>query len=131
MKPETSNLQTRLYQTAAFILAVGLISAALIYFIAEDLPDEMYQSENGNVSTLAPEDSKRYIRGMEQMGGTINVAAYKFGVWFSGLWRGKSLAYTVGVLSILLAYILRFVADRMPSGPDPDEDGEPGTDKKR
>jgi hypothetical protein len=135
MKTETS-LQTRLYQISAFILAVGLISAILIYFIAEDVPDDVlnYQTEGGNVSTLAPEDSKRYMREMEQLGGRANVLAYKFGIWFGGLWHGKSLAFTVGVLSILFAYGFRFVADRMPSGEGSDASDrkeETGTDKKR
>jgi hypothetical protein len=135
MKQEAVSLQTRLYQIAVFILVSGLISAVLIYFIAEDVPDDVltYQTEGGNVSTLSPEDSKRYMREMEQFGGRANVLAYKFGIWFGGLWHGKSLAFTVGGLSIILAYGFRFVADRMPSGPDrADSDGkeETGTDKK-
>jgi hypothetical protein len=135
MKPEAVSLQTRLYQISAFILVVGLISAVLIYFIAEDVPDDVltYQTEGGNVSTLSPEDSKRYMREMEQFGGRANVIAYKFGIWFGGLWHGKSLAFTVGVLSIILAYGFRFVADRTPSGEGSDtSDGNTGTgmDKK-
>jgi hypothetical protein len=99
------------------------------------VPDDVltYQTEGGNVSTLSPEDSKRYMREMEQFGGRANVIAYKFGIWFDGLWHGKSLAFTVGVLSIILAYGFRFVADRMPSGEGSDRsDGDTGngTDKK-
>jgi len=122
MKPDAASLQTRLYQISAFILIVGLISAGLIYFIAEDVPDDVltYQTEGGNISTLSPEDSKRYMREMEQFGGRANVIAYKFGIWFGGLWHGKSFAFTVGVLSIILAYGFRFVADRTPSGGGPD-----------
>jgi hypothetical protein len=136
MKPEAASLQILLCRISAFILVVGIISSVLIYFIAEDLPEDVltYQTEGGNVSTLSPEDSKRYMREMEQFGGRANVFAYKFGIWFGGLWRGKSLAFTVGVLSIILAYGFRFVADRMPSGADPDDsDGieETGRDKKR
>jgi hypothetical protein len=135
MKPENASLQTLLCQIAAFILVAGIISAVLIYFIAEDLPDDAltYQTEGGNVSTLSPEDSKRYMREMEQFGGGANVLVYKFGIWFGGLWHGKSLAFTVGIISILLAYGFRFLADRIPSGADPDDsDGkeETGADKK-
>jgi hypothetical protein len=113
-------MQTRLYQIAAIILVAGLLGSVLIYFFAEDVEDDVlsYSTEGGSTSTMSPQDSKRYMREMEQFGGKANVAAYKFGVWFDGLWHGKSLAYTLAVLTVIISYCFCFVADRIPSGPD-------------
>ncbi len=50
-----------------------------------------------------PEDSKQYLRGLALHGGTANVLADKFGRWFDGLWHGKSLAFNVGCIAILIS----------------------------
>ena len=120
----SSVLEARLRAIALFILVVGLASSVLIYFIAEDATSDAlrYQSESDNIGVASPQDSKRYVREMEQFGGGINMLAFRFRIWFSGLWQGKSLAYPIAFIAIITAYILRFIAARV--GPLPGESGE-------
>lgn len=44
------------------------------------------------------------------MGGSANVTMAEFQAWFAGLWRGRNLAGTVAVLTILGTLVFRFVA---------------------
>jgi hypothetical protein len=92
------------------ILLVGFASAILIYFA----------NAPGNASGYELEDSKQYLRNMELYGGKANVLAAEFRIWFSGLWHGRSLAFTVAVLAVLLALACRLVATPLPSAADGD-----------
>ena len=94
---------------------VGLGSAAAIYFEAGPEPE--------NPSGYDPRDSKTYLLRMEEIGGKANVLAVQIRQWFSGLWHGRHLAYTVGSLSIFIALAYWFVATH----PLPDEE----TDEKK
>jgi hypothetical protein len=89
-----------------------LFGSVLIYFQAGDEPGY------GDAYYLAPEDSKRAVREMQEFGGGINVLVYKLGVWFDGLWHGKSLAYTIAVITVLLAYGFRLASDLATSETD-------------
>lgn len=48
-------------------------------------------------------DSKKNLRQLEVIGGQADVLAVSFMEWFKGLWHGRSLAFTVAALSLLLA----------------------------
>jgi len=113
------NPRTFLTLLSGIILVVGLISAALIYRAAVDAANNAlgYVQEDGSVYPVMPEDSKKYLRDMELYGGKANVLADELRRWFSGLWQGKSLAYTVACVSVLLALGV-FSAARLPP---PDE----------
>jgi hypothetical protein len=131
MAPGISELQTRLYRTAVLILLVGLISSVVIYLTAEDVPEDvlLYETDGGSSYGVSGEDSKKYMRDMEQFGGRANVLAYKFRLWFWGIWRGRSLAFTISVISVILFYSLRFVADRTQSAAESESgNGEKNTD---
>lgn len=93
------------------ILLVGFASGILIYF-ANAAPV--------NTSGYEPENSKQYLRNMELYGGKANVLAAEFRIWFNGLWHGRSLAFTVAVLAVLLALAYRVVATPLPSAVDAD-----------
>ena len=80
----------------AGILLIGLAMALVIYVGAGPPSD---------VAAERAEDSKRYLRQMEVYGGTANVLASQAREWFSGLWQGRRLAFTVAVLSGLAAGI--------------------------
>ncbi len=56
-----------------------------------------------------PEDSKKYLRQIEEYGGTANVLASEAREWFQGLWHGRRLAITIACLSLLAAAV-SFVA---------------------
>ena len=58
---------------------------------------------DGNVYAVQPGDSKMYRHELERFGGKAAVLADEFERWFSGLWKGKRLAGTVAVISLLVA----------------------------
>jgi hypothetical protein len=83
--------RTRHHLVAALILLAGLAAATVIYLRAGSSPDELLE--------FSPDTSKTYLRDLQLYGGTANVLAVKLQTWFDGLWHGRSLAYTVGVLA--------------------------------
>lgn len=106
---EVSRPEARVRLVTRAILAVGLASAAVIYFVNATTPDEAgFEFEN----------SKKYLRELEVYGGKANVLATEFRRWFDGLWHGRSLAFTVAVISVLLALIYRFFATPLPPAVD-------------
>jgi hypothetical protein len=38
-----------------------------------------------------------------------------FNRWFVGIWHGKSLAFTVGGISVFISFLFFFVANHLPS----------------
>jgi hypothetical protein len=84
------------------ILLVGLIGAGLIYVFAADDRD----------TDLAGEitSTRMYQHNLELMGGKFAVYADQFNQWFSSLWHGKPLAYTVAVLAVAIALVCFWVA---------------------
>lgn len=102
---------------SAAVLLVGLISSVLIYQKADR--DERatlgYEAADGSVYPIMPEDSKMYLRDMEQFGGKANVLADEIRRWFVGLWHGKSLAFTVACISIVLSLAGFYAANRLSS----------------
>jgi len=67
---------------------------------------------------------------MELFGGKMNVLAMEFTNWFNSLWHGKSLAYTIGCITILVFILLVFVDYYSPRNiefDDPDEKKPGGT----
>ena len=87
------------------ILLTGLLAAAAIYLTApEDSSDVLgYEIIDGNAYAITASDSKMYRHDLERFGGKAAVLADDLNRWFSGLWRGKRLATTVAVLSVVLA----------------------------
>jgi len=106
----------RRYRLATrIVLFAGFAAAGFAYFVAAAHPPNPLGD---------PMDSKRYIHDMELYGGTANVLATEFRVWLAGLWHGKNLAYTIAVLTLLGAGLVRFLAippipvePRPPRGP--------------
>ena len=104
------NPQTRVYFMSAVILLIGLSGAICIYLTAEN---------NAN-SGFGYEDSKIYMHDLELYGGKANVLMNKFIRWFSGLWQGQSLAFTVAVITILVSFVVFLVATHMKSSSQSD-----------
>ena len=80
------------------ILTMGLCIAIFIYVTASPTP---YQPLGYD-----PFDSKTYVRELEVYGGKMNILAVEFRQWLARLWRGKPLAYTIALLTVLLASLL-------------------------
>jgi len=93
------NLEPRHLRWLAYaIVIIGLGSAVFLY--ATTSPP--LQHPLG----YDPFDSKKYVRELERYGGKINILAVEFRQWFASLWRGKPLAYTIALLTFLLASLL-------------------------
>lgn len=88
------------------LLAVGFASAVAIYLTA--------QPPAGNPLGYEPEDTKKYVRDMELYGGKANMIAYELRQWFVSLWHGKRLAFTVGVLTVVVACAFVFFTAPLP-----------------
>jgi hypothetical protein len=113
MKWKITNLLTHPYLITAIILLVGLGSAVLIYLTAESASDSVlgYEVIGRNVYPITPEDSKMYKHDMELYGGKANVLADELRRWFVGLWHGKSLAFTVACITVVISFGVFFVAN--------------------
>ena len=66
-----------------------------------------------------PFTSKKYLRELELYGGKLNLLAVEFRQWLASLWRGKALAYTIAVLTLILSSLLWFIASRVASSLEP------------
>jgi hypothetical protein len=85
---------------AATILA-GWGSSLVIYLTASEAAvDPMAEFEQ----------SKKFSYELERMGGKAALAANDFNKWFAGLWQGETLAFTVAVITIIIAAGYYFIA---------------------
>ncbi len=107
--PEPRRTHVRLLTAA--ILLVGLGTAVAIHRIA--------QPKAPNPLGYEPEDTKKYLRELERVGGKANVVATQFMRWFDGLWQGQQLATTTAALTLGLAAGFWFVASPPPDGRGP------------
>jgi len=107
MKWKSTNLPSNRYLITAIILLLGLGSAIVIYLTADNAPD------SGLVNDF--ENSKKYMHDLELYGGKANVLASELTNWFAGLWHGKSLAFTVACITIVIAIGFYFVTSNLHS----------------
>ncbi|MFI5120962.1 MAG: hypothetical protein ACHQM4_11145 [Thermoanaerobaculia bacterium] len=110
-----SSPEARVRLVTRAILAIGFASAVVIYFVNAAPPD---------ASGFEFENSKKYLRELEVYGGKANVLATEFRHWFDGLWHGRSLAFTVAVISAFLALAYNFFATPLPQADDGDDGRE-------
>jgi hypothetical protein len=124
MKWKIPSLETRLYLIAAIVLLGGLGGAIVIYLMAGNTPDLTLIQDF--------ENSKRYRHDLELYGGKWNVLADEFMRWFAGFWHGKSLAFTIACITILVSLGLFVFARYMPHlSYDPESDGQGETESDR
>lgn len=102
----SSTAKARVHRVSRAILAIGFAAAAVIYFVNGASPD---------TSGFELEESKKYLREMEVYGGKANLLASQLRHWFDGLWHGRSLAFTVAVISVLLALAYEFLGTPLPA----------------
>ena len=109
----------RLRRIATAILAAGWATAVVVYVVAG--PD------SDNPLGYDPMQTKTYLHDLELYGGKANVLAAQFREWFTGLWLGRSLAYTIAVLTVLVVLAIRYVAAAPGFDPWDEEGGESGS----
>jgi hypothetical protein len=103
--------QLRCNLTTCAILLTGWACALVIFLRAGDPPDNPF---------AAYEHSKRFAHEVERMGGKSALLANDLANWFQGLWHGETLAFTMGVSTVVVAVIYYVIAS------DTDEvSGEP------
>jgi hypothetical protein len=97
---------------SAIILLVGFGTAIFIYQTADsDSTGALgYQIIGGTIYPIMPENTKIYKHDLEVYGGKAAVLADEFRRWFIGLWHGKSLAFTIAVITIFLSFAGFFTA---------------------
>ncbi len=80
---------------AAVILTIGWAIALIVYVSAAPAVDDpdVYDIEH----------SKAYVRQTEVIGGKAAVLGNDLREWFASLWHGQRLAYTIAVLTALVA----------------------------
>jgi hypothetical protein len=111
MKWKIADPRKRFNLISALILLIGLGSAAVIYqTAAQDATRASgYEVIDGRIYPIMPEDSKIYQHDLELYGGKANVLADEFRRWFTGLWHGKSLSFTVAIITIFLSFVVFYV----------------------
>jgi len=77
------------------ILLVGWTSAVTVYFTAAD-------PAAGPLGD-PQQDSKIYRRTMQMVGGEANLVASDITGWVTGLWHGRTLGWTLAVLTVAVA----------------------------
>jgi len=102
--------RARLQLAAWLVLAVGLASAAAIYFSA----DEEVELSTSYVVVIDPTATKTYVRELRRFGGQAAVLFDEFNRWFAGLWHGKALGITIAWISVAAAVVIFWIAQRMP-----------------
>jgi hypothetical protein len=94
MKRDPPQVRPLIWYWGVAVLVGGILSAVLIAMTATD-------DEADAASALATD--RMYQHNLELMGGKFGVLLAQFSDWFASLWHGRTLAYTVGVLSIAIA----------------------------
>jgi len=117
MRWKIKNLHAFLKLISAIILLVGLGSAIYIYQTAEDDLSGVlgYEIVGGSVYPVMPQDSKMYRHDLELYGGKAAVFADEFSRWIVGLWHGRSLAYTIACITLIISFGFFFAANHLPS----------------
>jgi hypothetical protein len=80
--------------TTATILLTGFVSTIFIYFTTQPPAVDPFEEFEG---------SKRFTRSVEVMGGKMSLVAHDLSKWFSSLWQGQQLAFTVAVITVVIA----------------------------
>lgn len=118
MRWRLPELKPRYDVIGAIILVAGLVGSLCIFLAADDVVDP---AENMLGSDL--DESRKYLRFLENYGGKANVLAHEMFLWFAGLWHGRNLAFTLAFLTTIVAFWFFFVDYFSDSDSDVDHSG--------
>jgi xanthine/uracil permease len=131
MKWKTADMRICINLISALILMAGLVTAIYIYQTADTDASGVlgYQIIGGTIYPIMPENTKIYKHDLEVYGGKAAVLADDFRRWFNGLWHGKSLAFTIAVITILISFVGFFTARHLSSHTESDTGAENNQDR--
>ena len=94
--PAPSPTHQRVHRAGLVILAVGLLSAVVVYVLAISHPDPH----------PAPDFSgdRRFNFELERIGGKQAIYMAAINRWLASLWQGTNLAFTLSVLAALFCF---------------------------
>ncbi len=95
----------------ASILLVGWTLAAVSYVTAPAPVDDQEMQDL--------QQSKKYVRELERIGGKAGVLAEDLNDWIAALWEGTARAYTVAGLTVVVA--AAYALARRAGRPEPEE----------
>lgn len=98
------SLKQRRRVIAITIALLGFGSALVIFLTAP--PDEPAEWD--------PMQSKLYLRQLEIIGGKSAVFGAELQQWFSSLWHGENLAFTVAFLTLVVLSVYLFASAPRP-----------------
>ncbi len=101
MDHPAANRRKRARTAAVLVMLAGLSISALVYLRAEGDPHSGISGEFALEESMR--DSKRYVHDLEIYGGKANVIASDFIRWFSGLWEGTQLAFTIAAITVAIS----------------------------
>jgi hypothetical protein len=115
MKLKIMRLRTFLYLASAVILLAGLISSVLIYRAAinDSTSDSSYEIVGGYIYPGGGGYTKKYVHDLQLYGGNAAVLTDEFMRWFTGLWHGKSLSFTVASIAFILSLGVIVIANNV------------------
>ena len=116
-KRKVANKQDILTLFGIMILLIGFGISVFIYLMADNDENNFlgYEVIGGSAYPIRPEDSKVYQRDLQMVGGKAFVLEDHFQRWFSGLWHGKSLAFVVFGITLLISAGFFYAANNLPS----------------
>jgi len=115
----------RLTRAQVWLFAVGYAvlisgSAGSVWVYRNAASDDL-----GDALMASAYNTKKVQDELERYGGKANVLATDIQQWFTGLWHGRHLAYTLAVLTVAASLATFYVALFLPDFPPPDGDGGP------
>ena len=86
-------------------MAAGGAASVFIYLTAGDAGQNQLVSEYRN--------SKAFRHELEVYGGKLSVVSTELTDWFSSLWQGEALAFTIAAITLITALLLVFISSRI------------------
>lgn len=119
MAPGVECWRSWLRVAGTLVLLAGFSVAGWIFFHAADERSDViaYEMVDGLPLPITTADSKAYRRELERFGGKASLVLDDLSRWYSGLWRGKRLAFTLAALTIALGVFCFWLADREQAPP--------------
>jgi hypothetical protein len=112
---------SRVRLAAVVVVVVGWLAAAAVFVLAPANSEQRAAEYRvgGGQAYASGDASSRELQQLERLGGKAAVLTFKFNRWFTSLWSGRQLAYTLALLSLFVALGCLHFAGLMMEETDP------------